>query len=243
MAWWKVLRFAALLLFSAVVAMPLGGLRAQEKGLRVTVELNEFDDSGISGTAVLTTLESGGTQVSMELRGAELDGDHPTHIHNGTCDDFDPNPLYPLETVELVEVDREGISETTLDDVTIDSLWDGKFVILVHQSPEQLTTYLVCGEIGSGERASLTAAALAERGEASEAHTQGEESGAAGHSVSDDQGNSGQGVSVRVEGGIPRTGAGSMADNGYSRALLSAAFGTLAALALLSGAALRHRRR
>jgi hypothetical protein len=86
----------------------------------------------------------------MELRAQELDGNHPTHIHTGTCDNFDPNPLYPLETVVLSPVNREGISDSHVEDVSLASLRSGEFVILVHQSPEELTNYLICGEIGSG---------------------------------------------------------------------------------------------
>ena len=57
---------------------------------------------------------------------------------------------YPLETVNLNPVYHEGVSESTVEDVSLTELHEGKYVILVHQSPEELTTYLVCGEIGGG---------------------------------------------------------------------------------------------
>ena len=139
-----------LLICAVMSALTVEGAAGQENGMSVTVELHEYDDSGISGTAVLSETTTNGIHVSMVLVGAELDGNHPTHIHTGTCDNFDPNPLYPLETVNLSPDYHEGISESTVEDVDLTKLYEGKYVILVHQSPEELTTYLVCGEISSG---------------------------------------------------------------------------------------------
>lgn len=126
------------------------GAAGQGTGLSLTVNLAEYENSGISGTAYMVETTSGGTHVSMELQGQELEGNHPTHIHTGTCANFDPNPLYPLETVNLSPVNKEGVSDTDIPGVTLASLRDGEFVILVHRSPEQLTDYLVCGEISAG---------------------------------------------------------------------------------------------
>jgi hypothetical protein len=145
----------SLLLFAMMSGMALSGAMAQESGMTVTVILEEYENSGFSGTAVLTETTGGDTHVSMELVGGELEGNHPTHIHTGTCDDFDPNPLYPLETVNLSPVDDAGISETDIDDVQLSELFDGEYVILVHKSPEELTNYLVCGEIGGGTLGSV----------------------------------------------------------------------------------------
>ena len=233
---WHIQRFAALSLFCAMVALLPGGVSAQEDGLRVTVDLNEFEDSGISGTAILTTVDDGGVEVSMELRGAELDGDHPTHIHTGTCDDFDPDPLYPLETVELSSVNREGISETVLTDVALEELWEGEFVILVHQSAEQLTQYLVCGEIASGEREELSGTQGSE-----EADTEDAESDAAGHGEDDGHGSD---TGVRDGDDLPDSGAGTaLAPDRSSLALLSAVLAILGLLAMVSAASVRLRQR
>jgi hypothetical protein len=137
-------------LIVAMSALAVESVAAQESGMSVTVELQEYEGSGITGTAVLTETTTGGTHVSMVLTGAELDGNHPTHIHTGTCENFDPNPLYPLETVNLNPVSEDGISATDVADVALADLHEGEFVILVHQSPEELTNYLVCGDISAG---------------------------------------------------------------------------------------------
>ena len=146
----RLFTLVSLLVIAAVSALTVGRVAAQETGMSVTVELREYDGSGITGTAALTETITQGTHVSMSLVGAELDGNHPTHIHTGSCENFDPNPLYPLETVNLSPVSKDGWSETTVEDVDVAELRGGEFVILVHQSPDQLTNYLVCGEISSG---------------------------------------------------------------------------------------------
>jgi hypothetical protein len=239
---WQLRWLAVVALFAVLVALPTGGLSAQEERFQITVALNELDVPGISGTADLTTTEDGGTRVSMELQGGELDGNHPTHIHDGkSCADFDPDPLYPLETVELSEVTQEGISETTLHDVSLQSLLDGEYVILVHQSPEQLTTYLVCGDIGTGQRTSLTALELAQGRSGSTSDAEDEANAATRH---DDHDNSGQGESVRADRGLPSSGVGTApADDSAARTVLPAGLATLVTLMLLGSAAARHRRR
>ncbi len=121
-----------------------GDVSAQESGDAVTIELEEVSRSGISGEVTLTP-DGDQTSVDMTLVG-EVEGNHPTHIHTGTCFNFDPNPLYPLETVVLEPVNDSGVSETTVD-VSLEELESSDYVILVHRSPEALTDYLVCGEI------------------------------------------------------------------------------------------------
>jgi hypothetical protein len=122
-----------------------GPVVAQDGTGQVTVTLNQVDASNVSGTAVLTPYGNQ-TTVDMTLTGAGILGNHPTHIHTGTCSNFDPNPLIPLETVVLEPLDQTGKSVTTVD-AALDQLESGDYVILIHKSPEELTNYLACGEI------------------------------------------------------------------------------------------------
>jgi hypothetical protein len=156
MATRKSLRIVVILFLVSIAALPLTGAIAQNTGTGVTVQLNEYENSGISGTAVLTSTANGGVHVSMKLTGQELDGNHPTHIHTGTCANFDPSPIYPLETVNLSSVNREGISESDVANTSLSDLRNGEFVILVHQSPEELTNYLVCGDISAAKAMPVT---------------------------------------------------------------------------------------
>ncbi len=132
------------LLIALVVVAPAATQTQEEESL--TIALNEFEGSGVSGSATLTPLD-GGVSVAMAVEGEEISGDHPTHIHTGTCDDFDPNPTYPLTTVILDPLSNDGVSETAVEEVTLGELLDGDHVILVHKSTEELTTYFVCGDI------------------------------------------------------------------------------------------------
>ena len=140
---WRTTALAAVMVWAA--SAYLAPVAAQD-GDSIAIRLNEYKDSGVSGTATLTAA-GGGTRVSMELTGDPLTGDHPTHIHTGTCDDFDPDPRYPLTTVILDEVSDEGVSDTTVEEVALDELLGADYVILVHKSAEELTNYFVCGDI------------------------------------------------------------------------------------------------
>ena len=155
------------LLLTAIplVVAPISAATLQGAPPSVTVQLNEVDDSNVSGTVTLTA-QGGQTNVDMRLTGAGVQGDHPTHIHTGTCENFDPNPLYPLETVILQPVDNTGRSVSTVD-VPLEQLQSGEYVILVHLSRDALTTYLVCGEIpqtGAAAPAGGTVAAVPDAG-------------------------------------------------------------------------------
>jgi hypothetical protein len=66
-------------------------------------------------------------------------GDHPTHINQGTCDDLDPNPQYPLNNVDLRTTDLTGLSDTTVD-VTLSELLDTDHLILIHKSRDDIGT-------------------------------------------------------------------------------------------------------
>lgn len=126
------------------------GAQSQDDSESITIDLNEVEESGVSGSATLTA-KGDEVIVSSQIEGEMVTGDHPTHIHTGTCEDFDPDPTFPLNTVVLDPVDNEGVSETTVDAISLDELLRGDWVILVHKSAEELTTYLVCGDIKADE--------------------------------------------------------------------------------------------
>jgi hypothetical protein len=128
--------FAVLFVVLGMAALAGSSVSAQEDS--VTIEMVELNDSGVSGEATLTA-DGDSTLVSIEVTGAS--GGHPAHIHEGTCDDLDPNPLHPLDPV-----DADGISETTVA-VALDDLTAGEFAINVHLSDTELGTYVTCGDI------------------------------------------------------------------------------------------------
>lgn len=104
----------------------------------VTVTVMEQNDSGQSGTAVLSAAGNR-TRVVLDLAGSPA-GPQPAHIHEGTCDDLNPAPRYPLTNV------ANGKSEAELD-VRFSELLTGTFAVNVHKSPQEASTYVACGNL------------------------------------------------------------------------------------------------
>ncbi len=105
---------------------------------RIEVEFTELNDSGVTGTA---TLYEDGDQTIVDL---DLEGtgeNHPAHIHEGTCDDIQPEPAYNLENVG-----EDGVS-VSLVDAPLQELIDGDYVIDLHRAPNELGTLIVCAAI------------------------------------------------------------------------------------------------
>jgi hypothetical protein len=59
----------------------------------VTFDLNEVNDSGVSGVVMLT---ANGDQTDVAIRLTGATGDHPNHIHENACANVNPEPLFPL---------------------------------------------------------------------------------------------------------------------------------------------------
>ena len=136
----KFVRVATLLAIAiATLALVACGSDDDEAaGDDVTVELAEFEGSGQTGTATLTA-DGEMTQVVISIDSPIADS-QPAHIHEGTCDDLTPEPLYGLPNV------TDGSSDSTVD-VSLDTLTSGEYAINLHMSDEDLATYTSCGDI------------------------------------------------------------------------------------------------
>jgi hypothetical protein len=71
---------------------------------------------------------------------------HPAHIHLGTCAELDPNPAFPLMDVAQIEDGTVETSTTTVD-VSLDDLLATPYAINAHESAENISTYVACGDI------------------------------------------------------------------------------------------------
>ena len=118
---------ATLLLFLALAPGLGRGATAQETD-SMTLQLTPSRDSGVSGTATLTGVE-GGVRVELNMRGLPEGGiEHINHFHaGGTCTadragNVAPATI-PLKTVVARE-DGTGSGTTTLEDATLDSIFD-----------------------------------------------------------------------------------------------------------------------
>ena len=102
----------------------------------VTINLTAQNDSGQTGTAVLTP-DGAGTKVVITLSNAP--GPHPAHIHSGSC----PTPgavVFPLTSV------TNGRSETTVA-ASIGDILRAPHAINVHKSPQEIPVYTACGNV------------------------------------------------------------------------------------------------
>jgi LPXTG-motif cell wall-anchored protein len=119
----------------------------------VTINLSPQNDSGQTGTAVLTP-DGAGTKVVLTL--ANAPGPHPAHIHTGSC----PTPgavVFPLTSV------TDGKSETTVA-ASIADIMKAPHAINIHKSPQEIPVYTSCGNVSApaaGAAASPVAAAPA----------------------------------------------------------------------------------
>jgi len=132
-------------------------LAQQSSTKHAKVVLSELNDSGVSGVASLVA-KGDQTQVGMSVVGVL--GNNPTHIHQGTCSDLDPNPQYPLTNIVLPSSTLTGVSDTLVD-VPLTDLLATPHLILIHKSQKDIGTYLACGNIVAGaltaeEQASAT---------------------------------------------------------------------------------------
>jgi hypothetical protein len=124
----------AAVVFAAAAAIPIVSL--PDSGKTVVVTMNALNGSGESGTATLRAKGSK-TVVTIKLSGGS-NIEQPAHFHVGTCEKYEPRPLYPLEDVV------NGASTTTLD-VPIDKLTGGDLIVNVHKSYADIATQAACG--------------------------------------------------------------------------------------------------
>ena len=111
-------------------------------------------------------------QDASPAAGATAD-DHPAHIHVGSCAELDPNPTFMLTNVAPVSSaaapagDAAAIpverSVTTVD-ASLDELSTGGYAINIHQSVDDIGTYIACGNL-SGNLADEDGALIVGLGE------------------------------------------------------------------------------
>ncbi|MBU6415165.1 peptidoglycan-binding protein [Patescibacteria group bacterium] len=118
-------------------------LASKPAGKQVTVQLNEQNGSGESGTAILTQVD-GTAAVKIEVVRSGpaplVDTPQLAHIHRGSCSELG-NISYPLNALV------NGKSETTLA-VSLDTLLTQlPLAINIHKSLAEAQIYVACGNI------------------------------------------------------------------------------------------------
>ena len=119
-------------------------------GHNVKYELNEVNDSDVSGDIEFVELENGKVQIQISLSGTESGVSHPAHIH------FNSAAIGGDILVSLDPVDGATGSSVTIVDQT-DQGGDFNFgkvagldaYVNIHRSEDDLATILAQGDIGS----------------------------------------------------------------------------------------------
>lgn len=125
---------------STVVVQP--ATSANPAAMRpITIDLNQLNDLGQSGTATLSEDAAGKLVVTLALAGGTFTAPQPAHIHFGAC----PKPgdvKYPLTNVV------NGQSVTTLAVSWADLVKAGEsLAVNVHKSGAESKIYTACGNL------------------------------------------------------------------------------------------------
>lgn len=144
---WVPLAGAFAVAVTTLALLP-GATEAQQS---VTINLTAQNNSGVSGTAVLTP-DGAGTKVVLNLTNAP--GPHPAHIHAGACPTVGA-VVFPLTSV------TNNRSETTVA-ASIADILRAPHAINVHKSPQEISAYVSCGNVTAGAAAAPAAAAAAQ---------------------------------------------------------------------------------
>jgi len=118
---------SALLWVAAFLTLGTGGALAQEPD-SMDLQLTPSRDSGVSGTATLTEV-GGAVRVELNMRGLPEAGiEHINHVHTGGSCTADRAGNVAPATIPLKNIvanqDGTGSGTTTLEDVTLDQLFD-----------------------------------------------------------------------------------------------------------------------
>lgn len=128
------------LLVLAMFVLALAGAAITSAEGPVTVQLNPQNDSGESGTAILTDLGNGKVRVEVEVTGAPADVPQPLHIHEGTCANLTAKPTFPLTAA----VNGKSLTEI---ETTLAALQGTQYAINGHKSAAEASVYVFCGDI------------------------------------------------------------------------------------------------
>lgn len=126
-----------------------------------------FGSRSLKSMALTTVLSGslllGGAGMALAQDEETTGPAFPNHIHAGTCDDLDPNPVAPLNDVTAwlndTDDDTENAPQGVLTaamvyrgetdiDMSLEDLLASSHSVNVHESAENIENYIACGEIG-----------------------------------------------------------------------------------------------
>lgn len=108
-----------------------------DEGIKIDLAAQKGADE--SGTATITPAGEGKVTVVVEAKNAPS-GPQPSHIHEGTCANPNPQPKYPLSDV------KDGKAESTVD-TTLEDLQSEDYYVNIHKSAAEVDVVVACGDI------------------------------------------------------------------------------------------------
>ncbi len=127
-------------LFALAALLPATSALARAPYPTVTVQLTALNNSGQTGTAVLSDNGNDTTHVVVTIAGEPAGATEPMHIHTGQCGPTLGPVAFPLTNV----VDGKSTTDVNKG---LDDLEAGGFAINGHKSAAEIATYVFCGNI------------------------------------------------------------------------------------------------
>lgn len=122
------------------VTMPPAEPAPAQAAMAETAQLEPLQDSGVAGEATVTSRD-GQTEVMVRLTGAPANGNHPGHIHSGSCSDIGG----VVQGLDQISTDATGTGTmTTSVDLPSATVMDGNHIIVYHGEGG---TPVTCAEI------------------------------------------------------------------------------------------------
>lgn len=104
------------------------------------VTLDEVNQSGFEGEALLAGTEGGTTAVVVSLGTDDgLEGDFPAAIHRGTCEGLTGTEAFDLGSMQ------GGFLSTEVD-IALDTLTSDDHAVVIYQSDDR-SVYVACGDL------------------------------------------------------------------------------------------------
>lgn len=108
--------------------MPAAGMDQPPGGLGETLQLQPLRDSGVRGEVTIAD-RGQQTEIMVRLTGASANGQHPGHIHSGSCD----APGGVVQALEPISTDATGTGTMTTNvELAPQMVMDGQHIVVYH---------------------------------------------------------------------------------------------------------------
>lgn len=125
---------------AGMLSLALPAIALAQAPTTLTVPLGAQNNSGITGSAVITDLGGGKSRVAVTVTGARANTVGPGHIHDGACPGVG-GVKFPLTNL------ANGTSTTEIA-TSLADLVAGKFAINVHETGVSgVPGYMACGNV------------------------------------------------------------------------------------------------